>query len=255
VVLHWAASSEAAGFIVKRATVTGGPYSPIGSTAGTSYTDLTAANGLTYYYVVSATNSIGESANSAQVTAVPIALYAHWKFNETNGTTAVESVAARNGTLAAGAGWTAGRVGNSVSLNGSGTGYVTLPSGVVSGLAANFSIASWVYVNANGTWARLFDFGTGTASYMFLAPVSGGNTVRYAITIGSGEQQINGPALSAGAWHHVAVTLSGTTGILYVDGVAVGTNATMTLRPSNLGHAELYRPITVCGSLPEWSGG
>src|SRR6185369_5307136 len=115
--------------------------------------------------------------------------------------------------------------------------YVSLPTGVVSSLSGNCSIAAWVYVNANGTWARLFDFGTGTTTYMFLAPVSGGNSVRYAITTsgGGGEQQINGPALSAGAWHHIAVTYLGTTGTLYVDGLAVGTNSSMTLKPSSLG--------------------
>jgi len=51
-----------------------------------------------------------------------------------------------------------------------------------------------------------------------------------------GEQRVDGTsALSAGVWHHVAVTLKSNTGILYVDGVAVGTNSAMTLKPSGLG--------------------
>ncbi len=238
VLLNWAASTDATSYNVKRATVNGGPYTTIGTPTETTYTDATAINGATYYYVVSATNSVGESANSMQVTASPTALFAHWKFNETSGTIAFDSVGTRHGTLVAGAGWTTGKFDNAVGLNGAGN-YATLPAGVVSSLSGNFSIAAWVYVNANGTWARLFDFGTGTTAYMFLAPVSGGNSVRYAINTGSGEQQINGPALAAGAWHHVAVTLSGTTGTLYVDGVAVGTNTSMTLKPSNLGNTTL----------------
>ena len=40
---------------------------------------------------------------------------------------------------------------------------------------------------------------------------------------------------STGAWHHFAVTLSGGVGILYVDGLEVGRNSDMTLRPSDLG--------------------
>ena len=42
---------------------------------------------------------------------------------------------------------------------------------------------------------------------------------------GSTEQVIDGTAaLPTGGWHHVAVTLSGSTGTLYVDGVQVGSN-------------------------------
>ena len=240
VVLSWSASSEAVSYFMKRATVNGGPYTTIANPTTATYTDTAAFNGTTYYYVVSATNSVGESANSAQVTAAPAAMFAHWKFNETSGATAVDSIAARNGTLNSGAVFTTGKFSNSVALNGGGS-YVSLPTSVVSSLSGNFSIAAWVYVNANGTWARVFDFGTGTTAYMFLAPVSGGNTVRYAITTsaGAGEQRIDGPILSAGAWHHVAVTVSGNTGILFVDGVGVGTNASMTLKPSSLGSTTL----------------
>jgi len=239
VLLNWAVSVDAGSYIVKRGTVNGGPYSILGGPAAATYTDSTAVNGTMYYYVVSATNAMGESMNSSQVVAAPVAMFAHWKFNETGGATAFDSIGTQHGTLMGGAAWTGGKFDNAVGMGGGG--YVSLPNGVVSSLSGNFSIATWVYVNANGTWARIFDFGTGTTAYMFLAPVSGGNSVRYAITTsgGGGEQQINGPALSAGAWHHVAVTLSGANGTLYVDGVAVGTNSSMSLKPSSLGSTTL----------------
>ena len=73
VALNWTASSGATSYNVKRATVNGGPYTTIASPTTTSYTDTTAVNGTTYYYVVSAVNASGESANSAQVSATPIA--------------------------------------------------------------------------------------------------------------------------------------------------------------------------------------
>jgi cellulose 1,4-beta-cellobiosidase len=52
--------------------VSGGAYTTIapGVTA-TTFTDSTAANGVTYYYVVSAVNASGESPNSGQVSATP----------------------------------------------------------------------------------------------------------------------------------------------------------------------------------------
>jgi fibronectin type 3 domain-containing protein len=67
--LTWAASTGATGYNVKRATVTGGPYTTISSPGATALIDTGLANGTTYYYVVSATNIYGESPNSSQASA------------------------------------------------------------------------------------------------------------------------------------------------------------------------------------------
>jgi hypothetical protein len=70
--LTWNASSGATSYNVKRATTSGGPYATIApGVTTTSYTDTTAVNGTTYYYVVSAVNAAGESANSSEVSATP----------------------------------------------------------------------------------------------------------------------------------------------------------------------------------------
>lgn len=71
VALAWSASSGAISYNVKRATVSGGPYTTIATPSSTSYTDFGVTNGTTYYYVVSAVNSAGESANSSQLSATP----------------------------------------------------------------------------------------------------------------------------------------------------------------------------------------
>jgi hypothetical protein len=71
VALTWNASSGATSYNVGRATATGGPYTTLSSPTTTNYTDSTVANGTTYYYVVSAANSAGTSANSSQVSATP----------------------------------------------------------------------------------------------------------------------------------------------------------------------------------------
>jgi hypothetical protein len=71
VTLTWTASSGATSYNVKRSTTSGGPYTQIAAPTSTSYTDTSLTDGTTYYYVVSAVNSAGESPNSAQVSAVP----------------------------------------------------------------------------------------------------------------------------------------------------------------------------------------
>jgi hypothetical protein len=69
--LTWAASVTATSYNVKRSTTTGGPYTKISSPTATNFTDTGLTNGTAYFYVVSALNSAGESANSAQASATP----------------------------------------------------------------------------------------------------------------------------------------------------------------------------------------
>jgi fibronectin type 3 domain-containing protein len=71
--LTWSASSTATSYHLKRATTSGGPYTQIAAPTSTAYTDTSVTNGTTYYYVVSALDSAGESVNSAQASALPVA--------------------------------------------------------------------------------------------------------------------------------------------------------------------------------------
>lgn len=73
VVLTWNASSAATSYTIKRATVSGGPYTVVGSSPSTGFTNTGLSNGTTYFYVVSAVNAGGESANSSSVSATPTA--------------------------------------------------------------------------------------------------------------------------------------------------------------------------------------
>ncbi len=73
--LGWAASSGASSYNVKRFTTSGGPYTTVASgVSSTSYLNTGLNNGTTYYYVVSAVNSFGESPNSSEVSATPQAI-------------------------------------------------------------------------------------------------------------------------------------------------------------------------------------
>jgi hypothetical protein len=73
VALAWTPSSGATSYNIKRSTTAGGPYVLVAAATPPSYTDTTVSNGTTYYYVVCAVNAAGQSANSAQISASPVA--------------------------------------------------------------------------------------------------------------------------------------------------------------------------------------
>lgn len=72
VTLAWPAVRGAMRYSVKRAETAGGPYVVIASgIKATTYIDSAVVNDTTYYYVLSASNSAGESGDSNEVTATP----------------------------------------------------------------------------------------------------------------------------------------------------------------------------------------
>jgi Cellulase (glycosyl hydrolase family 5) len=71
VALNWVASPTATAYNVKRSAADGGPYITVASPVALSFLDTNLSNGVTYYYVISAVNSNGESANSVQVNVTP----------------------------------------------------------------------------------------------------------------------------------------------------------------------------------------
>jgi hypothetical protein len=73
IALSWQSVSNATAYNLKRSLINGGPYTVVTSVAGTNYVDTGLTNGTTYYYVVSATGVGGESADSSQVSSVPVA--------------------------------------------------------------------------------------------------------------------------------------------------------------------------------------
>ena len=126
--------------------------------------------------------------------------------------------------------------GGVVTLDGA-SGYVSLPTGIVAA-NTNITLEVWVTDNVAATWSRIWDIGSSTTVNMFLTPYSGGGTLRHALTLagGGGEQQVNvTPTLALNVRKHIVITQNGNTEIMYVDGVAVGTNAAMTLNPASLG--------------------
>jgi acetylxylan esterase len=240
--LVWNALTNATSYNVKRSTTNGGPYAIIASgVTATNFQDGGLAGGTMYYYVVSAVVSGSETPDSGQTATATMSptvgsLAHRYSFSETGGTNVADSVGGPvwAGTLPNGGAFSSGQL----TLAPASQQHAQLPAGIV-GTLSNFTIIAWVRLNSTTNWSRIFDFGNNTTSYMFLTPRNGSDgRVRIAITTsgGGGEQQINGSStLGAGVWYQVAVTRNGNTGILYVNGLPVGTNNAMTLRPASLG--------------------
>jgi subtilase family serine protease/flagellar hook assembly protein FlgD len=76
--LDWDESPEpdVTGYRVHRSTFAGGPYAPVGLVAVPAFDDLGLANGVTYYYVVTALDARGESPHSNEAAARPDAPHA-----------------------------------------------------------------------------------------------------------------------------------------------------------------------------------
>ena len=247
--LNWWKGPLANSYNLKRSLYSGGPFVTITNVTATTYTDTNVVNNRTYYYVVSALNTIGEGSNSVPVSASPEAMSAwfradaiaglasgtpvpNWKDVSGNGYNALQPVTTNQPIYVTGA------------LNG-------LP--VVRFNSTNHTCL-WLYrpVQDNFTMILVYQSsqnnqGTGTAFYNGSGLVNGdqpGTAYDFGMALNASGQVIAGtgnPDVSIasstgfnnGVPHVVSFTRTESTGalILYVDGnqVAAGTGGTNSL--------------------------
>ncbi len=209
---------------------------------GTEFVDNEAADGRTYYYKVYAEDkSLNRSKHSDAVTAVVSGdkglvmaqVFADSTFYDSsvNGNHAAYPTDKPTYTT------TKERTG--ITLNGS-SDFIQLAPGMASRDA--ITVATWIYYRGGNAWQRIFDFGNGTDQYMFLTP-NDGSRMKFVIKNGGAEEAVRPSTVKKPAttgWTHVAITLADGVGILYMNGVEVGRNEAITIKPSDINPAFNY---------------
>jgi len=241
--LNWGPVAGAASYYVARST-SPGAETVIATATATNYLDAGLAGGTTYYYVVWATNLLGQGANSSEVAAAPLvpaagsylaALMAdhplaYWPLNETNGQTAYDLIGGNNGAYWGGvqlaqAGPANGGFGSpsySALFDGS-SGYVDIPEGPLN-LTNAMTAVAWVQVPSTPSHYSGI-VGHGDSSWRMTINPSGQPGAADA----SGSDATSPTSIVGTSWHMVAYAYTGVNnasgnGLLYVDGVLKATN-------------------------------
>ncbi|WP_337031937.1 LamG-like jellyroll fold domain-containing protein [Paenibacillus illinoisensis] len=124
------------------------------------------------------------------------------------------------------------------SFNGKDS-YIQLPGLLTD--TTDFTFSAWVNWDGGGAWQRIFDFGNGLTRHMFLTPSQHNGALQFTIhDQGRDQSLIATEALPTNQWVHVAVTLQGDKGTLYVNGNSVASSSEITFNPKDLQASEAY---------------
>lgn len=122
--------------------------------------------------------------------------------------------------------------GSALDLDGT-NGYVQVPNGVW--FNGNFTIEGWVFVRSYNNWSRLVDFADGPNTnnvYLALSQGTLGYPTMGVFTNNNGNPVVKATSqLPTNQWVHLAATLSGTTGTIYINGIPAG-SGTLNVAPN-----------------------
>jgi YD repeat-containing protein len=153
-------------------------------------------------------------------------LVAYYPMDEGSGLTAADSTLNHrrvpvDGTLS-GPAWVPGRIGQALSFAGDDD-YLALPGGVY--FNGNFTIEAWVYPRAFTLWGRVLDFANasqGVNQSVLLTFSDNAGQGNPHLRIAGSTLTLSGSPIRLNQWTHLAVTLNGTSAVIYTNGVAAG---------------------------------
>ncbi len=176
-------------------------------------------------------------------------LMAHWKFDETSGTTAADSSGNNNtGTLLNGPTWTtAGKLNGALNFDGTND-RVNVPHSTSLALNTNAAtLAAWVRLDTNSrSWITVIERDRSNLQWMDWqiyarasdAPTANRPVCRFDwdgdMVVDADEQVQGNITLATSTWYHLACTYDGSAIRFYIDGTLRGTTtaASKTIRDS-----------------------
>ncbi|MGJ8641836.1 MAG: leucine-rich repeat protein [Luteolibacter sp.] len=212
--------------------VSGDTSNPITGATGTSYTTPALSFTASYWVQLKALSGTTTNSNTVTVEILPSPV-AHWKFDETDGTTAADSAGSFDGTLSGSASFVAGGIsGNAINLLNTGNSLVNMGNTVPGFTSGNFTIVAWIKTTTtNGDTVIAGKHLTGHSNGYLLAvnALGGGGAANKATFYPSGSGSnipFSTTTVNDGTWHQVVgvYTAGGNTQI-YVDGSLEGTRA------------------------------
>lgn len=242
IVLSWWGSVGAQSYTLERAYTVDGAFSALATIPADQDLTFTEPNpeaSRTYSYRVRANFADAVSSDWSATTEVEVGptLKLQLSFDAVSEVGIVKNdIDASDGAqLMAGAILSPGHSGQALTLDGN-TAYAEVAPELIQELS-DFTIASWVLVDQEQTSARLFDFGASDQRYLAFAPHSSQSTSRFMMTKIShfAEEAVETAPIAVGTWTHVAITLSGSTAILYINGREASRNDGMIWAPYRLG--------------------
>lgn len=247
--LDWVANTETdlAGYTILRAELSSeaGADTVFNTIArgvtGNAFLDNQVVLGCEYLYKIKAQDLTGNTSPASDVvktaTVNEKGLVGKWQFDGDLTDLSENQLHGSNGGLNCLYLPTVNKSGTKTLMFNGSTNYVQLPHEVAS--MAEMTICSWVKLSSTKEWQRIFDFGSGTDRYMFLAPIARGE-MRFVMKNGGDEEILSATKLNANTWYHVAVCISTDAVVLYVDGKEVARSTDMKIRPSDIRPAINY---------------
>ena len=189
---------------------------------------------------------------------LPPNLFAAYEFSTANDLFALDTYAATNGLLRGSPTWSADDGGRSGVRSFNGTNqWIELPRSLAEMRGGTYTFA--VKWNGGAANQAVFHLGDGTTKYAYFTPSNSSGVAELKVSNGTSTYSVVSTApLRIGTWSQVGVSLDGTTGVIQVNGVIVGSGSVPVrpdqLLPANIGTAPAHNFLARGPGLPLFNG-